>query len=442
MRDRHWLKNVITRCGVIGVLLCGSEGKAELKPGEVLDKATWQEAKDAMPEAILRRFASGQHLSKVITLPPEALQYGSRFRQLTEANEGKYGVNDRGVLIETSTGTWPQYRPGGFPFPVVDQNDSQAAYKIIYNFASRGGPVDDIDLLLNIFWVSDKSLNRSVDFAVKILSYGSRWSGPIVNPDEVAGKSLGYGIAPYDVVGIATLGWGYLDPDKWDSRWAYIPVIRRVRRLAASNTSDGFLGSHWSPSDYGLFAGKVQYFTWKLIGSREALVPYTLPTPKYWEKSERGLVLPADENVAIMPWPGNNKKFTASGQQWSGAAWWPVNLHMAKRPVWIIEITAKDPYFAYGRQILWVDKDLYRAYYKEVYDRAGEYWKTFLLAGGIALSRDNVFSTPQSDYGVAIDEHHGEANVVLPLREGNDIRVNVGLEDGLFSYQGLSRLGK
>ena len=191
-----------------------------------------------------------------------------------------------------------------------------------------------------------------------------------------------------------------------------------------------------------MFAGKIQYFDWKLVDSREALVPYTLPTPKYWEQSERGFVLPANENVAIMPWPGKNKKFTESGQQWSGAAWWPVNLHVAKRPVWILEMTPKDPYFAYGRQILWIDKDLYRAYYKEVYDRSGEYWKTFLLAGGIALSRDNVFSTPQSDYGVAIDEHHTEANVVLPLREGNDIRVNVGLSDEVFSYQGLTRLGK
>jgi len=296
--------------------------------------------------------------------------------------------------------------------------------------------------VLNIFWVDGKGLNRYVDFAGKVLSYGSRWSGPLPNPDEVAGKTLGYGLAPYDVVGIATLGWSYLDPDKWDSRWAYIPVIRRVRRLNAANTSDGFLGSYWSPSDAGLFAGKIQYFDWKLIGSREALVPYTLPTPKYWEKSERGFVLPANENVAIMPWPGKNKKFTESGQQWSGAAWWPVNLHVAKRPVWILEMTPKDPYFAYGRQILWIDKDLYRAYYKEVYDRSGEYWKTFLLAGGIALSRDNVFSTPQSDYGVAIDEHHTEANVVLPLREGNDIRVNVGLSDEVFSYQGLTRLGK
>lgn len=105
MREPHWLKNAITTCVTVGVLLFGAAGRAELQPGEVLDTATWQQAKDAMPEAILRRFASGQHISKVITLPPEALQYGSRFRQLTKANEGQYAVNDQGVLIETSTGT-------------------------------------------------------------------------------------------------------------------------------------------------------------------------------------------------------------------------------------------------------------------------------------------------------------------------------------------------
>jgi hypothetical protein len=188
----------VTMC--VGMLLWASVGRAELKPGEVLDQTRWQEAQGMMPEAILRRFANGQHISQVITLPPEAVQYGSRFRQLTEANHGKYAVNDRGVLTETSTGTWPQYRPGGFPFPVIEQSDPQAAHKIIYNFASRGGPVDDIEVLLNIFWVSEKSLNRYVDFVGRLLPYESRWFGPIPNPDETSGKSLGYGVNPYVVL--------------------------------------------------------------------------------------------------------------------------------------------------------------------------------------------------------------------------------------------------
>jgi hypothetical protein len=416
--------------------------RAELQAGDTLDKTTWQEAKGKMPDAILRRFENGQHISKVIDVPPEGLRWGSRFLKLTEANAGKYALDAQGIMIETATGTWPRYMDGGFPFPQIDPNDPQVAYRIMYNFALAGGPVDDIDVFINIFWVNAGGLERYVDLKGQVVTYGARWSGPIANPDDVTAKVLLYGVAPYDVIGLATLSWGYLDPEKWTSLWAYVPAIRRVRRLAASNTSDGVFGSHYSRDDGGTFSGKIHYFTWKLIGQQEALVPYTLPTPKQWKKTDRGLLLPANENAAIMPWPGKSKLFDQSGIQWQGAAWWPTNLYVTKRPVWLLEATAKDPYYAYGRQIIWIDRELFRGYYKEVYDRAGQYWKTILLGGGQALSEDEVFSTRQTDFGLALDEHSASANVVLPLREGNDIRVNVGLDHELFSYQGLSRFGK
>src|SRR4029450_10842090 len=110
MTGTQRLKTAVTICVISGGFSFCSGANAELKPGEILNATTWQQAKDLMPEAILRRFANGQHISQVIPLPPEALQYGTRFRQLTEANEGKYDVDARGVLIETSTGTWPRYR--------------------------------------------------------------------------------------------------------------------------------------------------------------------------------------------------------------------------------------------------------------------------------------------------------------------------------------------
>ncbi len=417
--------------------------QAELKPGDILDKTNWQEAKGKMPEAILKRFENGQHISKVIEVPPEGLRWGTRFLKLTEANVGKYAIGPEGYLIETATNTWMRYTDGGFPFPQIELNDPQIALKIMYNFALAGGPVDDIDLFVNIFWVGASGMERYVDLKGQAIPYGARWTGPIPNPDEVAVKVLIYGTAPYDAVGLATLTWSYLDPEKWTSVWAYIPILRRVRRLSAANTSDGLFGSHFSRDDGGTFSGKIHYFTWKLIGEQEALVPYTLPTPKIWKKTERGLLLPADDNAAIMPWPGKSKMFDRSGIQWQGAAWWPTNLYLTKRPVWLVEAVAKDPYYAYGRQVIWIDKELFRGYYKEVYDRAGRYWKTILVGGGQALSEDGVFSTRQADFGLALDEHAATAaNVVLPLREGNDIRVNVGLDPDDFGYQGLTRFGK
>jgi hypothetical protein len=53
-----------------------------------------------------------------------------------------------------------------------------------------------------------------------------------------------------------------------------------------------------------------------------------------------------------------------------------------------------------------------------------------------------MFSTTQADFLMALDDRNTMATVTLPLREGNDIKVNVGLDSEQFSYQGLSRFGK
>jgi hypothetical protein len=80
MRSGKCLSGLITACVFTGVLLLVAQARAELKPGDTLDQSTWQEAKGMMPEAILKHFANGHHISKIIELPPEALQYGSRHR--------------------------------------------------------------------------------------------------------------------------------------------------------------------------------------------------------------------------------------------------------------------------------------------------------------------------------------------------------------------------
>jgi hypothetical protein len=429
-------------CALITLLLGAARGEAELKPGETLNQTRWQEAKGMMPDPILHRFETGQHISKIIELPPNAMRWSTRYNQASEENQGKYEINDRGIMIEKATGTWPRFGYG-MPFAQIDPSDPKAPYKIMYNFFRTLGQADDLDVLVNFFWTTPMGLDRYVDFRGQVIGYGSRWSGPIPNPEETAAKVLLYGVAPYDVVGLSNLDWNYLDPDKWRSVWSFIPVIRRVRRLNAANSSDGVFGSHISRDDFAAFAGRIHYFDWKLIGVKEALVPYTLPVPKTWEPAQpQGFVLPANENAAIMPWPGKSKLYSPNGHPWTGAAWWPTNLHLTKRSVWLLEITPKDPYYAYGRQILWVDKELFFGYYKEIYDRAGEYWKTIVRSGGVALNKEKTFSTTQTDFLMALDERSNQATVTLPLREGNDIKVNIGLDPTHFTYQSLTRFGK
>ena len=44
----------------------------------------------------------------------------------------------------------------------------------MYNFANRGGPIDDADFFINMFWVDEKELNRYSDFVGQGIIYASR----------------------------------------------------------------------------------------------------------------------------------------------------------------------------------------------------------------------------------------------------------------------------
>ena len=56
-------------------------------------------------------------------------------------------------------------------------------------------------------WVRPSGLDRSVDFGGAGLSFISRHSSPIDNPDDCYLKDMQYGIAPYDIVGVASMNW-------------------------------------------------------------------------------------------------------------------------------------------------------------------------------------------------------------------------------------------
>lgn len=90
---------------IAGLLFGASPASAELQIGDTLDTTNWQEAEGLMPEAILRRFASGQHIATLIEIPTGGLEWGSRFLELTEANVGKYAIDAKGVMVETATGS-------------------------------------------------------------------------------------------------------------------------------------------------------------------------------------------------------------------------------------------------------------------------------------------------------------------------------------------------
>ena len=64
-------------------------------------------------------------------------------------------------------------------------------------------------------------------------------------------KMITFFESPPDVKGTGFLSWSYWDEDKDDDQWLYLPALRKVRRIAAGNKGDYFMGTDFTYDDMG-----------------------------------------------------------------------------------------------------------------------------------------------------------------------------------------------
>lgn len=76
--------------------------------------------------------------------------------------------------------------------------------------------------------------------------------------------------APSNVRGTGFLIWDYPDYDKEDDQWLYLPALRKVRRIPASDRGDYFLGTDFTYEDIKL-DGKLSErdYEFSLLGSAD-----------------------------------------------------------------------------------------------------------------------------------------------------------------------------
>ena len=48
------------------------------------------------------------------------------------------------------------------------------------------------------------------------------------------------------------------------------------------------------------------------------------------------------------------------------------------REVWVVEGVSKLPQYAYSKRVIFLDKDIYRIPYTDIYDQGGELWKIWV----------------------------------------------------------------
>ncbi len=410
-------------------LVAGESGR------EIIDKTNWEKAEGLVPDCMLEWVKKGEWTLPLGKLNYDTSEYFTPYAiESFTGNVGKYDLNEEDIIVETETGEMARMVIG-FPFPKIDPEDPKAAIKIMYNKQYVTYVIGCKNFSTFVWWIG-----RSTGFEREISvifndAYLTGYPGArkYKNPKDIERYALISVKAPYDLAGTAQLMWRYLSA-KADMNFAYVPAIRRVRRMSPANRSDGFVGSDFAVDDILAYDGKIPLFEWELIEKKEALVSFAGTEPIQANVNARG------------EWETGRRRpsmdYGFHKKEWQGSPWAPLSLTYVKRPVWVIKAKSKDPYYNYGTQYVWVFADSWGPAYKIVHDRSEKFWK-FLSATTAGYKTDDgkVKFLSWMDH-VIVDTRREHATVISQLHPDTNLMFNAELNLNDFSLAGFQKFCK
>jgi hypothetical protein len=322
---------------------------AQVAKGDVISAANIEKVEELVSPGIKWMIRRGMKLKvgeyKPVTVPKP-------YAAATEQYSAQVKLSDDKKKVEN----WV----AGKPFPNIDTSDPDVARKIMYNYEARWWETDDLDL--RNFDADTGAIGKDgeamtvekhfiIDHFKRMYFVGRLHVDPkpefTPNKDEVRYKeSLHPIIEPFDLKGTGFTYYRYLDPARHDDSWLYLPQLRRVRRLSSAQRSDALFGQDTDVDSYGGYAGNIAWMDWKFLGEKEIL----------------GSI--HSENFPVKY--GENSSDFAFEDVWE------------PRKVYVVEAVSQLPQYAYGKRVIFVDKEVFIIPYSDIYDKAGQLWKVWV----------------------------------------------------------------
>ncbi len=401
----------------------------------VLDAQTWVKGKDLLPEPVLRRVREGEYRFRIVPADAERFRqnYAQSFWKASAGNEGRYDL-DPGTcgLRDTATRAIPD-NFFGFPFPQIRADDPEAGCKIAWNFIAAGymGGGTGASFYLNGLEMTGEY--RSIKTRVRAMSLVGHYGPPRPNPDRLAVKAMTKALEPADVEGVSTLAVRHWDWTSPDDVWAYVPATRRARRIHASARSEPVAGLDIFADDINCYAGKVEDYVWRLVGEGTTLAPVVLGPYAVTANQESTTRWRA-------PTPPLTASFELPAGERKGAPWLIVDtLAFVPRPAWVVEGESKDPYYNFGKVIMYFDKELYRIYWKLVHNKAGEYFYNAMCGYTFIVSADATVSAVAPTVVVGVND---KANRAAIGGRSQDQFIEHAFDPETFSLRALRERGE
>jgi len=208
----------------------------------------------------------------------------------------------------------------------------------------------------------------------------------LAGKDGVSYKDIVLVTYPTSAKGLAVLTWTYEGVKRDQDVWLWIPSLKKVRKISASEDDDAFMGSDFTVEEVS--TRRFEDEAYRLIG----------------EKKFEGY------------------KFEHTGE-----------LKFKGKPCFVIECRPLKPHWYYSKRVIWIDKETGGNIFDEYYDKKGKIFKTRFIEW--AWYKPETKRYPQQLALECKDLRTGHRSVIL----NKDAEYDVGLTERGFTVRRLER---
>ena len=326
---------------------------ADVKPGDTISKENAAQAEEFLTPSVRWMVERGMIIQVIET---RKVAWPQAYKEATEKYAAQVKIAEDGRDIMNYI--------AGAPFPAIDMNDPLAGFKVMWNHEHSPAVIDNAGTTFVADVVdSSGSSHRHYEMAWRRLMWVGRLytePQPVIphNPPTRHSNLFGPIWMPTDLKGLAVLFFHYIPCDRPEDTYIYAPEMRKVRRISFSDRSAALGGSDFDVDSMYGFNGSIAHWDFRLLAKKEVLA--IVHSGKYGDPSQ--WCAPQDGKHGIMA-------------AFPCVSW-------EKRHVWIVEgtPTAYPRSYAFSKRILYIDKDFFSPLIHEMYNQAGELWKSHVAS--------------------------------------------------------------